>query len=180
MYFVFFSFQPKSPTIFWTSSFWELFLLKLSYLTWQARGCFCHIFEDWGGGPRGCGKGEVKPCTKVLSCVGWHWDREVGTSLKGRLYETPPSVSPPVIIYFSVSLHFDAVMGCPRDMKPSGSGQCSPCWQFWLLPSISWMASAAWWSWQQLFLCAPPFLSPPPLLYLLRLWLSSRLRSIPD
>lgn len=124
---------------------------------WQTRGCFCHILVNCGGGPRGCSKVEVKPCTKVLSCVGWHRDREAGISLKGRLYETPPSVSPHAIIYLSMSLHFDTLMGCPRDTKPSSSGQRSPCWQFWLLPSISWMAWAARWSWQWPLVLAPAF-----------------------
>lgn len=116
---------------------------------------------------------EAQAHTKVLSCAGWHGDREAGVSPEGRPYETPCSVSPQAIIYLLTCA--PTIMGCPRAMKARSSRQRSRCWWFQLLPSISRMVRAIDGASNYLLCLSPSFPSTPPLLYLLTLRLTGDL-----
>jgi len=154
-YFVFFSFQAKSHTILLTSSIWECFLLKLSYLTWQARSYFCHILENCGGGPRGFGKGEIKACTKILSCMGWPgegWDQSEGQTVWSTMF----SISSCYYLLIHVPTLWHSY-GLSQRHEAQRQRALLSLLAVWLFPSVSQTAWAARQSWQQPFVLAPIF-----------------------
>ena len=123
-----FPFKPNPTQSYWQAQFGNVFSLNWATSHDKLGATFVTSLKTVAVGPEVLAKGRSRLAQR--SWAAWADLGKAGISLKGRLYEAPCSVSPHVIIYLSMSLHFDTAMGCPRDMKPSGNGHCSPCWQF--------------------------------------------------